>query len=171
MKHAKKTARFGALLCLCLSINALETLLLIPLSLPIPGAKLGLSNLVILYCIYRKEKLTPFALALSRALVGTLLFGNPVSFLFSVCGGLMSIPAMQISLALLKHGFSSVSISICGSVFFQIGQLLVGQILYGRAILYYAPALFASAIVSGIILGLLHNLLAHRLKKIDPVEE
>lgn len=167
MKRSRSTARLAALLCLCLGINALESFLLPLISLPVPGIKLGLSNLVILYCICRGNKPEPWILMGTRALISALLFGNPISFWFSLCGGVCSVLAMQLSHPLTKRKFSYITVSVCGSCAFQIGQAIAACILYGGAIFYYTPILLFCGIFTGAIMGLIANLSLPRLKKIS----
>ena len=161
------TAQTAALLCLCLGINALESFLLPLIALPIPGVKLGLSNLVILFSIAKGDKWIPWTLVLLRASVSALLFGTPVTLLFSLMGGLLSLMAMFLSHPLVKNGFSYVSVSVAGSLAFQIGQSVAALLLYGKAVLYYTPLLLVCGIFTGGLLGLILNLILPRLKKIS----
>ena len=167
MKHNfNKTALFSALLCLCLAINALESILMHPLVIPFPGVKLGLSNIVILYAISTNEKTLPWILTISKTVFGALLFGSPLTFFFSICGGLFSVSLMLLSKPLINQKFSFFSISIIGSLGFQIGQSLATYLIYGTPVLYYIPILLFFGILSGALLGTIQNILFVRLNKI-----
>ena len=160
-----RLARNSALICLCLAINAIEALFLKLIPLPIPGAKIGLSNLVILFCIGNRQYGLSWCLALTRPFVSALLFGNPVGFLFSICGGILSVFAMQLATPLLTRNFTFLSIGVLGSITFQFGQTLAAFVLYGSAILYYTPVLLFFGTISGALIGFLQNLLFARLSK------
>ncbi len=168
MKHSSEfTAHVAALLCLCLGINALENVLLPLIAIPVPGIKLGLSNLVILFSIAKGDRGIPWVLVLLRSTVSALLFGTPVTFLFSVTGGILSLVAMLFAFPLVKKGFSFVSVSVAGSFAFQIGQSTAAVLLYGKAILYYTPFLLLCGVFTGSLLGFILNLTLPRLKKIS----
>lgn len=158
-------ARFTALLCLCLGINALESLMFSAITLPVPGVKLGLSNLVILFAVGKNERFTPWVLMFARSFLSALLFGNPSTFFFSLLGGILSVGAMQVTAMLLKHGFTFLTVSVAGSLFFQLGQLLAAIILYGIGIVYYAPVLLLSGLITGALIGIVQNCLFVRLKR------
>ena len=165
MRKSLNIAQNSALICLCLGINTLETMFLSILALPIPGAKIGLSNLVVLYCIGKKQFALSWGLALVRPMVSALLFSNPVGFLFSICGGILSVFAMQLATPLLTRNFTFLSIGVLGSITFQFGQTLAAFVLYGSAILYYTPVLLFFGTISGALIGFLQNLLFARLSK------
>lgn len=165
----KRLTLLSLLLALCLALSALESFLIAPLSLPLPGVKLGLSNLVILFCLSPKMRLGALCMILARAAFTALLFGNPVTLFFSLAGGLLSYGAMLLSLPLIRRGFSYVTVSLFGSCLFQIGQSLSAVLLYGPAVLYYLPLLLFAGIVTGAVIGLTHNLIVARLKKGQPL--
>ncbi len=167
MRGSLRVARFSALLCLCLAISALENILQGFVVFPIAGIKLGLSNLVILFALSKKERSTPWILMGARSVFTALLFGNPTTLFFSLSGGVLSVLAMQGTLPLLKHKFSFFSISITGSLAFQTGQICAALILYGTPILYYSPILLFCGTLTGAVLGLLQNILYVRLKPIE----
>ncbi len=166
MKHTQKTAYYGILLCLCLGLSALENLLALALPLPIPGIKLGLSNLILLFCIGNQQAAAALVLMLLRSLIMSILFGSPITFLFSVLGGIWAVGVMQLTAPLLSHGYSFVTISAIGSFFFQVGQCIAALILYGSAIFFYCPLLLICGTLTGSLLGLIQNRLFVPLKNI-----
>ena len=61
---ANKTALLGMLVALAFVLSYIETL--IPINLGIPGAKLGLSNLVVMVALYTLGTKEAFALSMVR---------------------------------------------------------------------------------------------------------
>ena len=89
---------------LSLGIYALESL--IPPIVPIPGVKLGLSNVITLICIYIIGRKAAFAVLLIRIFLSSMLFGQPVSLVFSLFGGIIAFFVM----AILKSFFDKSNI-------------------------------------------------------------
>lgn len=166
MRRSSSLARLAALLCLCLGISALENLLLSAVPIPVPGVKLGLSNLVILFSLTYEKPSAAWILMLSRCTISALLFGNVSTLWFSLLGGVCSVLVMQASIPLTRHGFSYFSVSIIGSIGFQIGQGIAAVLLYGFAILYWIPLLFLCGIFTGALLGICMNLMDRRFAKL-----
>ena len=100
-------------------------------------------------------------------LVGILrtgLFSAP--FLFSLGGAILSIIMMSISKKITK--LSVVGISIVGSFFHSLGQILVACLIIGtKAMMYYLPLFLLFSIPTGIITGLITKELIKNLKTID----
>ena len=97
-----------------------------------------------------------------RILLVGFLFGNPMTIVYSLAGGILSLVVM----AVLKkiNGFSEVGISVGGGVAHNIGQLSVAVLLMENArIYYYTPVLLVTGTIAGVIIGVLSALL---LKKI-----
>ena len=64
---------------------------MIPVSVGIPGVKLGLANLVIVIALYRLRLSEAFLLSVVRVLLSGFLFGNYFSIIYSLAGGLLSL--------------------------------------------------------------------------------
>lgn len=125
---------------------------LIPLVPSVPGIKLGLSNLVLLYAVFYLSPFDTALIMLVKVGMSSLLFGNAVGALYSLAGGVLSVAVM-----LLLHRIRSVSVitvSTFGGILHIIGQIIVGSILLGiRPMLAYAPWLLVSGLVTGMLLG------------------
>ena len=139
---------------------------LIPLSFGVPGIKLGLANLVVLTGLYRMRKGEILTVSVARILLVGFLFGNGMSILYSLSGGLLSFLVM---LLLIKAGgFSVTGVSIAGGVSHNIGQILVAAaVLKSVRLFYYLPVL----IVAGIVTGALMGILASRVLKMTETEK
>jgi heptaprenyl diphosphate synthase len=126
---------------------------LIPLVPSIPGIKLGLSNLVLLYAVFYMRPGETLILMLLKVGLSSLLFGNAVGALYALAGGILSTAAM-----LLLHRIPQISvipISTVGGILHIIGQCVIGSILISfKPVLFYAPWLLISGTATGLLLGL-----------------
>lgn len=80
------------------------------------------------------------------------MFGNGMSILYSLAGGILSFLVML----LLKRikGFSMIGISIAGGVSHNIGQIVVAMcVLENTKLIYYLPVLMIAGTVTGILIG------------------
>ena len=154
----KKTGRIvicALLTAISLALFAVE--LLIPSFPFIPGAKIGLANIVVLFMLtngsfFRNRDC--FLVLVSRCVLSALLTGRMMSILFSFSGGLLSFVMMIAVRKILKEK-NVVCISVSGAVFHNIGQIIVAVCIYGTfSIFYYIPSLFIAGVVCGILTGL-----------------
>lgn len=149
-KMSKKTAYLGLFSAIAIILGYVESL--IPLFAGIPGIKLGLANLAVLFILsrytYREAALVSFV----RILVIGFLFGNLFSILYSLAGAAVSLTAMTL---LLRHtDFSIYSISVAGGVSHNAAQLVTAILLLRTpALLYYGPALLISGVVTGMLIA------------------
>ena len=118
-------ASFGVFVALALIFSYIETL--IPFQIGIPGVKLGLANIVIVIALYRMPVKEAYLLSVVRVVLSGFLFGNLMSILYSLAGGLLSLTVMWG----LKHvkSVSVLGVSIAGGVFHNIGQLLAAALV------------------------------------------
>lgn len=149
---------------LALGIYALESL--IPPIIPIPGVKLGLANAVSLVCLYILGARETLAVISVRVVISSVLFSNPVSMLFSLCGALLSF-AVMLCLKKIMDEANIWAISIFAALAHNIGQLILAVVITGELNLwYYFLVLSLSAIVSGAFTGILAGASVSKLKKI-----
>lgn len=86
---AKRAATAGLLTALALALGYLEHLLPLQLLVPLPGIKLGLSNIVTLFALIALGKRYAFSILLARCLLQGMLFGSVPSLAFSLSGGIL----------------------------------------------------------------------------------
>lgn len=157
----QKTAYLGLFSALAIIFGYVETL--IPIFLGIPGIKLGLANLSVLFILMRYSFWDAALVSLIRIIVIGFLFGNLFSILYSLAGAALSLTAM--TLLKQKTSFSMMGISVAGGVFHNIGQLMTAMvILENTALLYYAPALMISGTVTGLMIGWLTREVEKRVR-------
>ena len=154
---AKKIATVSVLITVAFVLSWIEMILSI--TTPIPGIKIGLANLAILFTMYYCGSKDAFLVLIGRLVLNAILFGNVNSLIYSVAGGLLSFLIMLIFKKLFpKH---IVYISIAGGVFHNIGQLLAASIVMNTFLSWYMPYL----IIGGILAGLFNGIVCSRLLK------
>lgn len=151
----------GLLTTLALIFSYIESLL--PIPIPIPGIKLGLSNIIILFSIYYFDYRYAIIIGLLKVVIQALLFGTPLSFTLSLSGLILSL--IIISLLYKQKSFSIVFISIMGGVFHNTGQIIAASVIMGKSILVYYPILIVSGVITGLIVGIITKFI---LKRINP---
>lgn len=158
-----RVAYFGVFTALALIFSYVETL--IPIHFGIPGVKLGLANLIIVFALYRMDIWEAYVLSIVRVVLSGFLFGNLFSIVYSLSGGLLSLTVM----AVLKKtkNFSVLGISMAGGVFHNIGQLMMAVIvLESIRVAYYFPVLLVSGVLTGLLIGVISSEVLKRLEKL-----
>ena len=162
----KPSTKRVAVLGLCTSlamILAYVEVLLPPLFSAIPGIKLGLPNIVIIFVLYQFGIIDAATVSIIRVAAVSMLFGNPMTFAYSFAGALLSLAVM----AILKKTnlLSTVGVSVAGGVFHNVGQILMAMLLLGTAELgYYLIVLAITGTISGIFIGLCGGFAVKRVK-------
>ena len=134
-----------------------------------PGIKLGLANSISLVALILLGWREAFLIMILRTLLGSIFGGGMPAFMFSLAGGVLSNIVMVLLYKYLRKYISIPTISVCGAVFHNIGQLLVaGFIINDLRIYVYLPVLLIAAIVTGYFIGILSSILKNRLEKILP---
>ncbi len=137
---------------LALIIFAVEST--IPPLVPIPGIKLGLANIITLVILRTYSPKDTLFVLITRILLSTLLFGQAISLLYSLAGGLFCFGAMWLVNKLLQKHYLYLT-SVVGAIFHNLGQLLVAYLLTEvPGVLGYLPFLLLSAIATGLFTGL-----------------
>lgn len=163
----KKYTRLSLLLALSVVLNIIETTIPVFNGL-IPGLKLGLANIVILFVLYEFSLKDAIYISILRVfLVGIIRTGLfSVSFFFSLGGAVLSIIAMGLVKKYTK--LSEIGVSVTGSFFHSLGQIIVASLLINmKAMMYYLPLLLLFSIPTGIITGLISKELIKNFKLID----
>lgn len=159
----RKIAFLGLSITLAMILSFVESQ--IPVFTTIPGMKVGLPNLVMVFLLYRVGWKEPVIVSLIRAFLVALLFGNLQSLIFSISGAVLSLTGM---ILLKKTGlFSSIAVSVTGGVLHNVGQIIAACLWTGTVqIAYYLPALLVSGVCAGIAIGLIAGFLLKRLENV-----
>lgn len=157
---AKKIAFYGMLVAISLVLSWVESL--IPLNFAVPGIKMGLPNIVVVFALYRGGFRPAACVSLLRVVLVALLFGNFFAFAYSISGAVLSLCVMQ--LLRLCGRFGCTGVSVAGAVVHNLAQVIVAVVLLKTVqFAWYFPALCLSGIVAGICVGLLSSLLIKRI--------
>lgn len=157
----KKIALWGMLTALAFVLSYLESLL--PFSIGIPGAKIGLANLVVLLALYQLGYKDAFILNMIRIFLTAMTFGNVFSLIMSLSGGLLSYLTM--ALAKKTGKLPIIFVSILGGVSHNIGQVLAASFAVKNSyVMAYLPILLFIGIISGTLIGIAGDSIIKRVK-------
>lgn len=159
MKKTKRLVLLAMLTAVAMILSYVESLL--P-SVGIPGVKMGLANIAVIFALFRFGWKEAAALSLVRVVLVSLLFGSVGAMLYSLAGAVLSLAVM----ALLRRieRFSTVGISVAGGVAHNAGQILMAMlILQTKQLLGYLPVLAVAGIAGGVLTGLAAALLIRRI--------
>ena len=157
---ARRVAVSAVFCALSLLFSYLESFI----PMPIPGMKIGLANLIPLLLLPSLGAPTAACVSLLRIGLSALLFGSPVSFLYSLAGGVVSFAVMALVFRLRFFGLTGVS--VLGGVCHNLGQIVVAILALGtRRVLVLSPWLILAGAVAGLAVGLLAVLILPRLRR------
>lgn len=159
--RTKKIAFVGIAASLALLLSYVE-FLLPPIFVAVPGIKVGLPNVVILYVLYCLGIKYAVMVSFVRICISSLLFGNVMTLAYSVAGAILSLLVMIILKKIDK--FSTVGVSVAGGVAHNLGQILVAMVLLDTPqIAFYMIVLAVTGTISGIFIGLCGAILIKRI--------
>lgn len=150
--NIKKISIIGILIALSMIFSYVETIIIILPS--VPGVKIGLANICVLFCLYNfSYKDTLFVLVLRILLVG-FVFTSLSMMLYSLAGGITAFLIMAFLYKLNK--FSVIAISTAGGVSHNLGQVILAAIvLETKAVISYLPVLIIFGAISGFLMGII----------------
>lgn len=147
-----KIAKYGLLIALAMVMSYIESL--VPAFFAVPGMKLGLTNVVVLFALYGMDYKSAILINIIRILLTGFMFGNGVSILYSLAGGILS----GLIMILLKRftSLKMVTVSVAGGISHNLGQILVAMaMLQTTSIIWYLVLLWFSGIGAGIVVGII----------------
>lgn len=152
MKNKTKRLAFLSIATTLALVLSYVEMLLPPIWSAVPGVKVGLPNIIIIFLIFKLSFKDAIAVSFIRIFLSALLFGNVMSLAYSILGAIFSITIMFI---LKKSGwFSIIGISIGGGVFHNLGQIIAAiLIMQTKEIGYYMIILSITGIFAGIFVG------------------
>lgn len=143
----RAVALSGLLFALAMALSFIEGCIVLPGLLP--GMKLGLANVVVMYALLYMGPRQALILDILKALFVFLVSGFTAGFL-SLCGGLLSFFVMWLLYYVLPVRPTWFILSVCGALAHNIGQLLgAGAIISSSLSLYYAPVMLVLGLVMG----------------------
>ena len=157
-----KVALLGLFIALAFVLSYIEFLL--PFSIGIPGAKIGLANLAVVVALFIIGKKDALVLSIIRVLLVGLTFGNLAMTMYSIAGAALSYLMMLIGMKIKK--LSITGVSVLGGVFHNVGQIIVAMlVLETSGLIYYLPFLVIIGTISGVVIGVLAAMIVERLRR------
>lgn len=163
--NVKKIATYGMLIAVGAAIYVLENYA--PFPVPIPGARWGFSNMVIVYALSSTSLSWLLALTIGKSLIGSLLGGTFLAptFLMGFVGSIASTIVMYLSFLLMRKYTGLIFHSVLGALMNNLVQVLIGiQIVNSWAIMSYLPYMEIIGIFSGITNAIIAGVLTKRIK-------
>ena len=160
-QKVRETVLISMFTLVSLGLSYLESL--IPPLSAVPGIKIGLANIAVIFTLYKFNFKSASTVSLMRVFISFLLFGSVLSLAYSFAGAFVSITVM----AILKHSgkFSVVGVSVAGAISHNVAQIIVAAFILGTSeIIFYLPVLVISAVISGIFIGISGALLVKKIK-------
>ena len=152
-------------LCIALAMIMSYIEVLVPLSFAVPGIKMGLANIVIIFVLYKIGTKEAILVSLIRVILVSLLFSNAMAMAYSIAGAVLSLGIMWILKKTDK--FSVIGVSIAGGIMHNVGQIIMAVILLGtKQIALYLPVLLITGTATGIVIGIVSGLVIKRFEKI-----
>ena len=158
LNPTKYMTTLALLVAVSVVVSILESM--IPPIVPVPGVKMGLSNIIILWTMYSFSNRSAFMVLIARILITSIFAGQMTGMIYSLSGGIMCFFAMSVLKKFLSVKYM-VIVSVFGALFHNLGQLIAANFVLNGAVWYYGPYLVISAMVSGAFTGLC----AYYLKK------
>lgn len=158
-------------LALCALLTAIALTIFVveaqfPLPVPIPGLKLGLSNIVTLFALFVFGWKEALAILLARVFLGNLITGQMMSLLYSLAGGLFSFLCIIFVRRILKED-QLWAAGVIGGIAHNIGQMAVAVfVTQTPALLAYLPVLILCGIATGVLTGLTAQFLNQKLRRL-----
>ena len=156
----KKLALMGLLSAIALIIFVVEAQ--IPALVPIPGIKLGMSNIVTVFAVFTIGSWEAALILAVRIFLGAVFAGNFSTIFYSAAGGALAILATILLKKILKKNQLWVAGCI-GAIAHSVGQMAAAVVITGTpGLLIYLPVMVVCSIITGLFTGLCAQILVNR---------
>ena len=153
------------MLAIIVVLSAVEQLLP-PLPLLPPNVRIGLSNIVTMYCVFFVSYRSAVMMNVLKS-VFVLLTRGPIAGLLSLCGGVPSVCVIILLVVIFRDRISYAAVSVAGACFHNLGQYAtVSFLLTSPYLMYYLPVLIVSGVAVGLLTGTLLKITLPALHKI-----
>lgn len=162
--NTRKLTTMALLSAVALTIFIVEAQ--IPALVPIPGIKLGLSNIVTVFAVFVLGGKEAAAILFARIFLGAIFSGQFSTIFYSAAGGLLAwLTAVGLKRVLTPK---QIWVAGClGAIAHAIGQMVVAVLLTGTpGLIIYLPVMILCAVVTGLFTGLCAQLLIDRGDKL-----
>lgn len=161
MRKTKKLTILAMTLAVAVVLSFVESQ--IPPLIAIPGVKLGLANIAIIFILYKSGLRDAIIVSLARIAVIFLIFGGTLALIYSIAGATVSLALMYI----LKRftPLSEIGVSVAGGVAHNLAQITVAVfVLDTTQLFFYLPVLLLSGTLAGVVIGIVSALLVKKIK-------
>ena len=156
----KKLTTLSMLTAIALTIFMVEAQ--IPPLTPVPGIKMGLSNIVTVFTVFAIGPKEAAAVLFVRVFLGAVFAGNFSTIFYSGAGGLCAI-LVTICLRKILTKKQLWVAGICGAIAHSVGQMVMAVTLTATpGLLAYLPIMIVASIISGTFTGLCAQFLVNR---------
>ncbi|NLY08511.1 MAG: Gx transporter family protein [Tissierellia bacterium] len=164
MSKMRKIIFLSLLTSMGLALGVLESS--IPIPIPLPGARLGLSNMVILITMVLFGFKEAIIVSVLKSVLLMLVTGSVTGFMYSIAGALFSTVGMAVSYRLLYGKISLIGVSLIGAALHNFAQVTVAVLILGKLRIYaYLPMLLLLGIATGCFVGLSSTYISEKLTK------
>ena len=164
-KKTRSLVLMALLFAMALVLSIIENYF--PVLIPsVPGVKFGLSNIAVMYALFFLKKGQAFAIAALKSLFAMATRGF-IAGLLSFSGGILSLLIMIILMCIFGNRVSYYLLSIFGSIFHNIGQLIAVAIVYTSIYTFaYFPVLLIAGVLAGTATAALLRVIIPALKRL-----
>ncbi len=155
LAKTKRLASAAILITVAFVLSWLEMIVSLPMV--VPGVKLGLANIAIVFALYYCGGVDALFVLMGRLMLSAVLFGNVTSLIMSASGAVLSFLVMLLCKSLF--GRHLIYVSICGGIAHNIGQLIAASLLVRTSYIWLVPYL----IIGGILAGAFNGFVTDRL--------
>ena len=156
----RKLTTLSMLTAIALTIFMVEAQ--IPTLTPVPGIKMGLSNIITVFIVFAIGPKEAAAVLFVRIFLGAVFAGNFSTIFYSGAGGLCAIAVTILLRKILTNKQLWVA-GVCGAIAHSIGQRAMAiAITATPGLIAYLPIMIIASIVSGTFTGFCAQLLVKR---------
>lgn len=165
--NTKRLSLCGLLTAAAIVLSIIERLFPLDAVVPVPGARLGLANVVTLFALTRLRARDALAILVCRVTITSLLMGSVSAFLFSLFGGLLALLVMWAALKAEGRAVTLLGVSVAGAAAHNLGQILAAMLwMKTTVVLAYLPILLLLSVPLGLVTGLTATAVLSHMKKI-----
>ena len=136
----------------------------IPALVPVPGVKLGLSNIITVFAVFAMGPKEAAAILFVRIFLGAVFAGNFSTLFYSAAGGALAIGGTILRRKLLTKKQLWVA-GVLGAVAHSIGQMAMAiAITQTVGLVSYLPVMIVCSIITGLFTGFCAQFLMDRGK-------
>lgn len=158
----RELTRMALLCAIALTIFMVEAQL--PALTPVPGIKLGLSNIVTVYTVFVLGPKQAAAILACRVFLGAVFSGQMSTILYSGAGGALALAVTVLVRRVLTKKQIWIA-GVLGAIAHSVGQMVVAVWVSGTpGLAAYLPVMILAGLVSGTFTGLCAQFLVERLK-------